>query len=353
MQLPFCHNFEAWNIVVKDFPEQGTFEEQLRFILGYALLAPSGHNAQPWQFRIGKQGIDVLATTPIVSLHDSKQRQFIIGIGCAIENLCIAADYFGFETTIDYLPGTTSSELIVAHVTLKRTRTCSSDSQHLIHMIPKRAMDRHGYEMTPVGGALIKDLQTTVKQAGQTLYVFTDPEERKRLVNMVLEATHVSLDSVAFREELASFLLPNLTVRKVGMTGSTLGVPLPLSWLLPTLMRKKNMATMTRAQDEKILGQQTPAFGVIATQANTPQDWLAAGRALERVALEATKQGFVIAIWAAAIEVGAAAQTLVSMIGGRGEPMVFFRLGQCAKKAPHSPRRTVADVIVSHENVSL
>jgi nitroreductase len=35
-----------------DFPIAGTPAEQLRFLLHYAVLAPSGHNSQPWLFKI-------------------------------------------------------------------------------------------------------------------------------------------------------------------------------------------------------------------------------------------------------------------------------------------------------------
>jgi hypothetical protein len=148
---------------------------------------------------------------------------------------------------------------------------------------------------------------------------------------------------------LASFLLPNLTRASVGMTGSTLGVPLPLSFLLPTLMRKKNMATVTRKQDEKILKEQTPTFGMIIGHGNTLADWLTAGRALEGAALEATSRGLVISIWAAAIEVPSVAQSIKAITKEQGEPLVFFRVGRCAKRAPHSPRRTLGEVLVSHK----
>ena len=33
-----------WAITEQDFPVAGSVEEQLRFLLGYAILAPSSHN---------------------------------------------------------------------------------------------------------------------------------------------------------------------------------------------------------------------------------------------------------------------------------------------------------------------
>ena len=41
-----------WDVREADFPTTGPPAEQLRFLLHYAVLAPSGHNSQPWLFKI-------------------------------------------------------------------------------------------------------------------------------------------------------------------------------------------------------------------------------------------------------------------------------------------------------------
>jgi hypothetical protein len=44
--------FQAWNVSESQFPKDGTKTEQLKFLLNYAILAPSSHNTQPWLFKI-------------------------------------------------------------------------------------------------------------------------------------------------------------------------------------------------------------------------------------------------------------------------------------------------------------
>lgn len=39
-------------INISDFPEKGSLEFQIKFVLNYAILAPSTHNSQPWLFKI-------------------------------------------------------------------------------------------------------------------------------------------------------------------------------------------------------------------------------------------------------------------------------------------------------------
>ena len=42
----------TWNISQLQFPPSVSSSEILRFLLNYAVLAPSGHNTQPWLFQI-------------------------------------------------------------------------------------------------------------------------------------------------------------------------------------------------------------------------------------------------------------------------------------------------------------
>ena len=45
-------NYRAWEIKEGDFPRGGSMREKLEFLVRYAILAPSSHNAQPWKFRV-------------------------------------------------------------------------------------------------------------------------------------------------------------------------------------------------------------------------------------------------------------------------------------------------------------
>jgi hypothetical protein len=39
--------WDPWQISERAFPKTGTSSDKLRFLLDYAVLAPSNHNAQP------------------------------------------------------------------------------------------------------------------------------------------------------------------------------------------------------------------------------------------------------------------------------------------------------------------
>ena len=75
--------------VTTDAQAQNTVFKEL---ISYAIKAPSGHNTQPWLFRMQPNEIEILPdfgqSLPIV---DPMNRELYISLGCAAENLCIAA----------------------------------------------------------------------------------------------------------------------------------------------------------------------------------------------------------------------------------------------------------------------
>ena len=50
-----------WDIKKEDFLHQGQLADKIRFVLGYAILAPSTHNSQPWLFKVKENSVEKLA----------------------------------------------------------------------------------------------------------------------------------------------------------------------------------------------------------------------------------------------------------------------------------------------------
>jgi hypothetical protein len=71
-------------------------------IVRYAILAPNGHNTQPWQFHAEGNAIDIRPdfsrATPVV---DPDDHHLYVGLGCAAENLLIAATATGRPGQLD------------------------------------------------------------------------------------------------------------------------------------------------------------------------------------------------------------------------------------------------------------
>ena len=65
---------------------------QLRELIRYTTLAANGHNTQPWKFALQQDAVeihpDLTRRLPIV---DPNNRELWISLGCALENLLVAA----------------------------------------------------------------------------------------------------------------------------------------------------------------------------------------------------------------------------------------------------------------------
>ena len=98
------NSLSAWNVKERQFPKNGKMESKLKFLVRYAILAPSGFNSQPWKFKITDNVIEVWADLDRSRREvDPKDRELYISVGCAIANLEIAARYFGMIFEKEYL----------------------------------------------------------------------------------------------------------------------------------------------------------------------------------------------------------------------------------------------------------
>src|SRR6478735_12365786 len=69
-------------------------------LIAAAVLAPS-HNNQPWRFRLDANGVDILPDElQRLGTLDPSDRELHISLGCATENLVLAARAQGFETQV-------------------------------------------------------------------------------------------------------------------------------------------------------------------------------------------------------------------------------------------------------------
>src|SRR5688572_20961435 len=103
MSETFDPRTTPWTIDESDFYEIDSFAEQMRFLLQYAVLAPSTHNTQPWSFRLTRRGVDVYAdSSRRLPVLDPQNRELFMSLGAAIMNFRIAAAHFGFQTIVLY-----------------------------------------------------------------------------------------------------------------------------------------------------------------------------------------------------------------------------------------------------------
>ncbi len=336
-------NYQAWDINIDDFYKITNEREKLKFLLKFAILAPSAHNTQPWNFSIRDNSIIILKNQKrLLKQGDSLTRQFYISIGCMLENVTIAANFYGLNSGIFYFNNGNK----IARINFSFLSP-NKDDNHLIHQIINRCTNRGKFKKELPVASFVKEIE---KESGKGIKVFViddkEKDEKDSIADIVNLAQIESMDSDDFREELSHYVKPNFTKEKIGMPGFALGVPAFISLFLAKLIKKKNMSRVSQKKDIALLKEHTPLFIIICGEKDTQEYWVSAGHVMERIWLMAEKYGLSCAPFAAAIEHKDYYKKLQEILGTSMRPLVFLRAGYAIKKAFHSPRFTVNELLI-------
>mgnify|MGYP006351597163 CR=1 FL=1 len=87
---------QMWLVDEADCPAAESGVDLLRFVLRYAVLAPSSHNSQPWLFYVWGNAVEIYADLarrlPVV---DPDDRELVMSCGAALYNLRLTLRHFG------------------------------------------------------------------------------------------------------------------------------------------------------------------------------------------------------------------------------------------------------------------
>jgi nitroreductase len=324
------------------FPARSGAAERLRFLLQWAVLAPSRHNAQPWAFEIEGDELRVFAdsgrTLPVA---DPDGRQLAMSCGGAIVNLRLAASHFGHATSVEIAPGHRADGLI-ARVWLEERSASTPDDEEMFRAIPRRRTNRLPLDGREPPEGLVTGLLREAHREGASLRA-VEPNERRAVAELVAEGDAGQWSSPRFRAELAGWTRRSGASRRDGMPAACLGMSDAAALLRPLLARLQNPANAEADRDRRrALG--TKALLVLSTPRDGTAEWVRAGEALQRVLLRATAAGLFASFFAQPIETPALRRRLAEVIGDRGAPQIMLRLGYGLEPRP-TPRRRVDEVL--------
>lgn len=332
-----------WQLDEADFYEIEGRRQQIEFLLHYAILAPSGHNTQPWSFRIVEDGVEVYADfSRRLSVVDVANRELYMSIGAAITNLRAAAAHFGFETTVLYHRESNDSTLL-ALVSLRETCCPDSSLTRLFPAILTRRTNRRAYTDRPLEDAALAALCDFIDEQPDTIR-FVLQHDRQRAAQLVEEGDRILMNNPAFRQELAQWMRPNETQLPDGICGDAFGIPGPLSALGPLLMRRLDVGSQMSKHDHDLA--QNAAGMLVITADDDRVSLIRAGEALERLLLLLTTLGVQYSFLNQPIEVDPLRRELWSMVRSAKAPQLLLRIGYTTPVLRPMPRRPVQSVLV-------
>ena len=311
-------------------------------IASYASKAPSGHNTQPWKFHITDSTITVLPNLDVaLPVVDRSNRELFISLGCAVENLCIAASYFGYTTHI--------IECSIEAIILELTKNALTIEDSLFHQIEKRQTNRNIYNGNKISDGILQQLQSIPKENGIQFY-FTEINTpfANTITQYIMKGNEIQMADIAFKNELLSWMRFNnkqVEATHNGLSYLVFGNP-PLPRILArpivSLFLKPN--AQNKSDRKKI--DSSSHFVVCATQRDTIEEWINLGRTLQRFLLKVTEIGISYAFLNQPCEVAALAFDLREKLPVNKEhPTLIMRIGY-AKQIPYSPRKKIETLLV-------
>jgi hypothetical protein len=324
-------------------------------VVAAGVLACNPHNTQAWRFSVTGDVIDVHSDpTRRMPVNDASAREHFAGLGCAVENMVIAAGAAGRTAEVAVFPEGTASD----HVARIALGAGPVRDRALADAIPQRHTNRGPFTGEPVD---LTGFGSSPVEGAEIVWI-TEQPARDRLGALYVEATEAIVADTAQSEEAFAWFRNDrrdIDEHRDGLTldGQGLGgLTLLAAKILPAQSRTDGDAFWVGATRD-VHTATAAAYGVVVVDDVTDRvAQVAGGRLLARTHLVATALGLGFhhmnqiteridrdratggrdafsSRWAAVL--GRPAST----------GLVSFRIGHPERTPGRSPRRALADVV--------
>lgn len=326
-----------WDVSAEDYPREGALNERITFLLRYAVLAPSSHNTQPWRFQVDARTVRIFADlSGWLEVADPDKRELYLSLGCAIENLAIAARHFGFEPRVSY--GSGAGDDPEAMILLEGDGSGQSevDPDDLFEAITVRHTNHGSYDGRAIPDRVRERVEMVATETDIQIHLTDDPEVRERVDEWTVRADAMQFADPEWRRELGYWL-------GQGVFGQ--------GWLLSRVARIAvswlDLGKATGKKDRQLLDSAS-LLGVVTGPDRSRLTTLEAGRVFERLFLKATAEGLALQPMNQVLQVEEVRQDFERLLPAEwGRPLLTFRMGH-AEPEGHTPRLPL-DAVVQEE----
>lgn len=336
---------------LKPWAMAGQYEDPRMWALSYAILAPNPHNRQPWMVDLSQPDQVTLYADPdrLLPHTDPFSRQIVVGLGCFLELMTLAAAERGYAVTLDLFPeGEDVAALDQRPVAVARFREGGTAEPALFSQAMNRRTNRAPYDTArPVDQTQLAALTQAVSR-GSTPGTTADPDRIADLRALTAEAFRIEFETPqTYRESVDLFRIGHAEI-DANPDGISLGGPKNEALRLAGLLSRESALDRDGVGYATALGMVTESANTgmgyvwLTSAANRRADQIAAGRDWLRVHLAATAEGLALQPMSQALqefpEMAGPYREAHSMLAPEGGIVQMLgRLGYAAHPG-HSPR---------------
>lgn len=313
-------------------------------ILECAIRAPSGHNTQPWKFKIQENCIEVYPDfaqeLPVV---DSDHRELYISLGCAVFNICLAASQYGCSYQIEIIEEVEQTSI---KIDLNKNQTTKDT---LFEQIEKRQTNRNLCTGESIDNDALMQLQKLHHRDDIGIYFFKNNESCFRIIKEnILKGNEIQMNNPKFKKELISWIRFNkkeVNKHQNGLSYEVMGSP-SIPGFIGKIIIKFFLTSkkQNKLDEEKI--DSSSHFVLLTTQSNTVKEWINLGMNLQRLLLKCVELEIATAFCNQPCEIVSLSSKLQKQLPIHNEyPSIILRIGH-AKSVPFSPRKDLEEVLV-------
>ena len=313
-------------------------------IIKYAAKAPSGHNTQPWKFKIESDSISILPDfTRALPVVDSDNHALYISLGCALENLIIAANQFDYETKVTIHNSGNETFIQVDLYQVKEIKKTD-----LFNFIVKRQVTRNKYSPEKIQKEALRELFDDVLDKSVQVKLFLSETEIKNLTPYIIEGNNLQFNNKAFVKELVSwfrFSEKEVLLKGDGLWSASMGLPNMGRCIGNFIMKNFVTAKSEAKRWEKIISK-SAGFALFMVEKNDTEHWIKLGQTFQRFGLKATKMNISHAhVNMPCEELPVREKMIQNFQLNEYTPLLLIRFGY-SNPLPYSYRRNINEIIV-------
>lgn len=239
-------------------------QEKIFEIIRAAILAPSGHNTQPWKFTYNTNEIHILPDfSRRLPLVDPDDRELFISIGCALENMLIACSRFSFDAQTDYFFDDSQCYI---RVTLRKSDILPNK---LYDYIAARQSTRSDYDGKAIPSDDLQMLNSVLKDPGVSLHLLSSRQDMEPVIRISSEGCRQKYSDKTFIQELETWLRFNEKEAKKtadGLYTACIGVPSVPRWLGKRYLYRTSPEATAEKDKRKLLS--SGALAIFSSEAD-------------------------------------------------------------------------------------